>query len=57
MWVSSMERPSTAAICDAGETAGDAVFREKRREDGVRGELLGMSRWTWRDLMPAHSVP
>ncbi len=38
-----------------GETSGDAVFREKRREDGVRGELLGMSRWTWRDLMPAHS--
>lgn len=36
-----------------GEEPGDAVFREKRREDAVRGELRGMTRWTWRDLMPA----
>lgn len=36
-----------------GEEPGDAVFREKRREDSVRAELLGMTRWTWRDLMPA----
>ena len=34
------------------ETPGDAVFREKQREDAVRAELLGMTRWTWRDLMP-----
>jgi hypothetical protein len=33
-----------------GETPADAVFREKRREDGMRGELFGMSRWVWADL-------
>lgn len=34
-----------------GETSGDAVFREKRREDLVR-ELTGWRgvRWTWSDL-------
>ncbi len=36
-----------------GEEPGDAVFREKRREDAVRGEQLGMTRWIWRDLMPS----
>jgi hypothetical protein len=35
-----------------GEEPGDAVFREKRREDAVRGQDLGMTRWIWRDLMP-----
>lgn len=39
----------------AGETPADAVFREKRREDAVRSQQLGMTRWTWRDLMHAHS--
>lgn len=38
-----------------GESAGDAVFREKRREDGVRGQWLGMTRWTWADLPPGGS--
>ncbi len=38
-----------------GETAGDAVFREKRREDAMRGLAYGMTRWTWQDLMPAHA--
>jgi hypothetical protein len=33
-----------------GEDAGDVVFREKVREDAVRGELWGMSRWTMADL-------
>lgn len=33
-----------------GETPADAVFREKRREDSMRGELFGMSRWVWADL-------
>lgn len=36
-----------------GEQAGDAVFREKRREDAMRGEQLGMTRWTWVDVMPS----
>lgn len=35
-----------------GESPGDAVFREKRREDQVRGEAYGMTRWTWVDLAP-----
>ncbi len=35
-----------------GESEGDAVFREKRREDLVRGEAHGMSRWCWVDLFP-----
>lgn len=35
-----------------GEEPGDAVFREKRREDEMRGEHFGMSRWIWSDLMP-----
>lgn len=33
-----------------GESPGDAVFREKRREDRVRGKQLGMSRWVFADL-------
>ena len=36
-----------------GEEPGDVVFREKRREDEMRGEQFGMSRWVWADLMPA----
>ena len=38
-----------------GETAADVVFREKRREDAVRATELGMTRWTWADLMPSHA--
>lgn len=34
------------------EEPGDAVFREKCREDEMRGEAYGMSRWTWRDVTP-----
>lgn len=33
-----------------GETASDAVVKEKRREDLVRAEGFGMSRLVWRDL-------
>ena len=32
---------------------GQAITDEKRREDLVRGELVGMSRWTWSDLAPS----
>lgn len=35
-----------------GEAPGDVVFREKRREDRLRGLHYGMTRWTWSDLMP-----
>ena len=41
------------ALLRPGEDATDALFREKRREDALRAELYGMSRWTWADLMPA----
>jgi Transcriptional regulator, AbiEi antitoxin len=34
------------------EDPGEVVFREKRREDEMRREGTGMSRWTWRDLHP-----
>lgn len=33
-----------------GEDPGEAVFREKRREDAVRAEGQAMHRWTWDDL-------
>jgi hypothetical protein len=32
---------------------GMVLVREKRREDTVRGESVGMSRWTWDDMHPA----
>ncbi len=34
------------------EDAGEAVFREKRREDVLRAERLGMSRLVWFELDP-----
>lgn len=43
------------ALLREGETPGDAVFREKQREDAVRGTALGMTRWTWLDLRPVHA--
>jgi hypothetical protein len=33
-----------------GEDPGDAVFREKRREDALRDEGQGMVRWTWSEI-------
>ncbi len=33
-----------------GETAGDAVMREKRREDGLRELGFAVIRWGWSDL-------
>lgn len=38
-----------------GESPADAVFREKRREDVVRGRQLGMTRWAWLDVMANHA--
>jgi hypothetical protein len=34
----------------AGQEPGDAVFAEKRREDAMRHELWGMTRWVWVEL-------
>jgi len=39
-----------------GEDAGDVVTREKRREDRVRREALGMTRLIWAELDPARSA-
>ncbi|RBY94289.1 hypothetical protein DQ244_02845 [Blastococcus sp. TBT05-19] len=39
-----------------GETAGDAVHREKLREDAVRAEGWGVVRWGWSDLEAPHRL-
>lgn len=39
-----------------GQSAADVLFEEKRREDGIRAEDLGMTRWTWADLDPFDPV-
>lgn len=31
---------------------GESIVREKKREDQIRDQLWGMSRWIWRDLEP-----
>lgn len=36
-----------------GQSPGDVVFAEKRREDRMRDTDLGMARWTWDELGPA----
>ena len=35
-----------------GETASECVFREKKREDAMRADLRGMTRFIWSDVMP-----
>ena len=40
-----------------GESPGDAVFREKRREDRVRAQLFGMSRWVFADMSATQVGP
>jgi hypothetical protein len=37
-------------LLKAGESAGDAVFREKRREDAVRDLGWQLVRWTWDEI-------
>ena len=39
-----------------GQDPGDAVFREKRREDAIRDENWGVVRWTWGELVPGDVV-
>ncbi|HKX15468.1 MAG TPA: type IV toxin-antitoxin system AbiEi family antitoxin domain-containing protein [Propionibacteriaceae bacterium] len=36
----------------AGESPSDCVFREKRREDAMRADLRGMTRFVWSMVMP-----
>ncbi len=33
-----------------GQTPGDVVFAEKRREDAIRDEGWEVARWIWADL-------
>ena len=39
-----------------GQTAGDAVFVEKRREDALRDHGLEVVRWVWDELDPFDEV-
>lgn len=39
-----------------GQSPGDVVFEEKRREDALRDEDLGVVRWLWSDLGPAFAA-
>jgi Transcriptional regulator, AbiEi antitoxin len=39
-----------------GEDPGEVVFREKRREDEMRREGAGMSRWIWVELEPGRQL-
>jgi hypothetical protein len=38
-----------------GESPSDCVFREKRREDAMRADRRGMSRFIWVDVMPRNA--
>ncbi|MGI5132585.1 hypothetical protein ACQEVB_37685 [Pseudonocardia sp. CA-107938] len=38
-----------------GQHPGDAVYAEKRREDALRAEHMGVTRWGWPDI-PAFTV-
>lgn len=38
-----------------GETASECVFREKKREDAMRADFRGMTRFIWSEVMP-HSA-
>ena len=40
------------ALVRPGESASDAVVREKRREDRMRAGSRGMTRFTWAEVMP-----
>ncbi|WP_223885840.1 hypothetical protein [Nocardia colli] len=39
-----------------GQTAGDAVFAEKIREDAMRACGFQLVRWTWQDLPTEHAA-
>jgi Transcriptional regulator, AbiEi antitoxin len=38
-----------------GESPSDCVFREKRREDAMRADSRGMSRFVWVDVIPRNA--
>jgi hypothetical protein len=37
-------------LLQPGQSAGDVVFEEKRREDAIRAAGWQVARWTWPDL-------
>ncbi len=39
-----------------GQSAGDVVFAEQRREDALRETGRGMARWVWSELDPFDTV-
>ncbi|SFL22579.1 type IV toxin-antitoxin system AbiEi family antitoxin domain-containing protein [Geodermatophilus ruber] len=39
-----------------GQDPGDAVFAEKRREDGIRDEDWSVTRWVWAELQRPHRL-
>jgi hypothetical protein len=39
-----------------GQTPGDVVFAEKRREDALRDEGLQVARWVWDEICPFDEV-
>lgn len=43
-------------LLEPGQEPGDAVFEEKRREDAVRAEGWGVTRWVWADLAAGHRL-
>lgn len=40
-----------------GQPPGEALFREKRREDAIRATGKGFVRWTWADVLMAPGNP
>lgn len=45
-------RVKYGGLADDTRSPQQIVFDEKNREDAMRSQLLGMSRWTWADLDP-----
>jgi hypothetical protein len=43
-------------VLKPGQDPGEVVFREKVREDAIRAEIRGMTRWTWPELDPFDGV-
>jgi len=37
-------------LLEPGQVPADVLFAEKRREDAMRAQLRGLTRWTWSDI-------
>jgi hypothetical protein len=49
-------RTKYGRLLQPGEAPDDAVFREKLREDALRGAGWQVVRWTWADLARPHEI-